>query len=84
MIDKRKKIILLLLEVVEYLLSIIAAVVIAFILKLDRSSVKYIFLVLLFYVNYSIYKTLFNNEDTVVSKNKKVNINSKYINKLSI
>ncbi len=74
------------LEIMEFILSIIAIIVLTMVFRFEKSFIRYLFLIGDIYVIYSFSKTISNMETKIESrvvKNSESKINSSYEKKLS-
>ena len=86
MLEKRKSKMLFFLEIMEFILSIIAIIVLTMVFRFEKSFIRYLFLIGDIYVIYSFSKTISNMETKIESrvvKNSESKINSSYEKKLS-
>ena len=86
MLDKKKTRLMFFLEIVEFILSIIAIIVFTIVFRLETSVIRYLFLLGDVYVIYSFSKAIPNMEAKIESrviKNSEYKIDSKYEKKLS-
>ena len=86
MLGKREKRVMLLLDIIEFVLSVVAIIIFTLIFRLETGAIRYLFLLGDCYVIYSFSKTISSLEEKVeklVIKNSQHKVESKYTEKLS-
>ncbi len=87
MLNKKQKKSLFILDIIEFIFSVIAIIIFTLIFRLDESNIRYLFLLGDFYVIYSFSKTISSLETKIQKSNIKKSISkldTSYEKKLSV